>query len=288
MGASSHACARAARALVAAASLSCSCPCSSAVVCCCWCTCAWHTHERCSEFRRFWWLVVHAKDVCSEGPTGRRRVKGGVSGPAEDLRPVSEVVAGVNFRRADRLRGQVVQSPERRPGPGSRRSCGSAGTPSVHPEVSDTQFVSPGHGLGIRQSMGWKRVCGTAESRIWVLKGDARARMPLANLEHLRVERRKRGSYETAWVTPGHDCLCSNSYGHGAAVRPQTNDAIWDGVTGWRSSVAPLLSPWCTRGNVPTGVKLNRYAGSRSRIPWHSDNEPLFGRQNSPVSSLSV
>ena len=35
-----------------------------------------------------------------QGPTGKRRVKGGVSGPAEDLRPVSEVEAGVNFRPA--------------------------------------------------------------------------------------------------------------------------------------------------------------------------------------------
>ena len=35
----------------------------------------------------------------------------------------------------------------------------------------------------------------------------------------------KRGSYETAWVTPGHDCLCSYAYGRGAAVRPQTNEA---------------------------------------------------------------
>ena len=28
-----------------------------------------------------------------------------------------------------------------------------------------------------------------------------------ANLDHLRVEWRTRGSYETAWVTPGHNCL---------------------------------------------------------------------------------
>ena len=35
-----------------------------------------------------------------QGPTGRRCTKGGVSGPAEDLRPVSEVEAGVNFRPA--------------------------------------------------------------------------------------------------------------------------------------------------------------------------------------------
>ena len=34
-----------------------------------------------------------------QGPTGRSGTEGGVSGPAEDLRPVSEVKAGVNFRR---------------------------------------------------------------------------------------------------------------------------------------------------------------------------------------------
>ena len=52
------------------------------------------------------------------------------------------------------------------------------------------------------------KVCSTARSGIWVLKGNARARVLPANLDHLRVEWRKRGSYETAWVTPGHDCVC--------------------------------------------------------------------------------
>ena len=75
----------------------------------------------------------------------------------------------------------------------------------------------------------------------------------------------KRGSHETAWVTPGHDCLCPYEYGHGAAVGPQTDNAIWDGVVGF----------W---GRV--GVNLNRYSGSGSCIRWHSDNEPLFGPQN--------
>ena len=60
--------------------------------------------------------------------------------------------------------------------------------PSLHREVPDTQFVSPGRGLGIRQSMGWTKVCETARSGIWVLKGDARTRMLPANLDHLRVE----------------------------------------------------------------------------------------------------
>ena len=51
------------------------------------------------------------------------------------------------------------------------------------------------------------------------------------------------GSHETAWVTPGHNCLCPYKNGHGAGVRPQTNYAIWDGVIGLWSTVAPLLSP---------------------------------------------
>ena len=53
---------------------------------------------------------------------------------------------------------------------------------------------------------------------------------PPENLDHLRVGWISRGTYETAWVTPGHDCLCSYHYGHGAPVRPQTNNAIWDGL----------------------------------------------------------
>ena len=142
-----------------------------------------------------------------------------VSGPAEDLRPVSEVEAGENFRPADGVQGQVAGSlPGRQPGTGTRQVKGSVVTPSLHPEVPGIQFVSPGYGLDIRQSMGWTKVCGTTRSRIWVLKGNARTCMFPANLDHLRVEWMKRGTYKTAWVTPGRDCLCSYKCGHGAAV----------------------------------------------------------------------
>ena len=44
-------------------------------------------------------------------------------------------------------------------------------TPSTHLEVPDTQIVSPGCGLGIRQSIGWEMVCATARSGIWGAKG---------------------------------------------------------------------------------------------------------------------
>ena len=229
--------------------------------------------------------------VRSQGPTGRRCTKGGVSGPAEDLRPVSEVKAGVNFRPAGRVRGQVAGSlPGRQPGTGTRANKGSVVTPSLHPEVPDSLLVSPGPGKRIRQLMGWTKVCGTAQSGIWVLKGNARTCMFPANLDHLRVGWRKQGSYKTAWVTPGHDCLCSYKYGHGAAVRPQTNDAIWDGVISLWGRVAPFLSPWCGKKELPTGVNLNHYDGSRSCVRWHSDNESLFGPRGSPklIVSLSL
>ena len=197
--------------------------------------------------------------------TGRvPREGGGVSGPVEDLRPVSEVEAGVNFRPAGGVRGKVAGSlPRRQPGTGTRQVRGGVDTPSLHPEVSGIQFVSPGRGLDIRQSMGWtKKVCSTTRSGIWVLKGNARARMLPENLDHLRVRWISRGTYETAWVTPGHDCLCPYAYGRGAAVRPQTNDAIWNGVIGLWRRVAYLLSPWCAKGNVPKGVNLNRFCSS--------------------------
>ena len=99
--------------------------------------------------------------------------------------------------------------------------------------------------------MGWTKVCSTARSGIWVLKGNARACMLPENL--LRVGWISRGSYETAWVTPGHECLSPYQYGRGAAVRPQTNDAIWDGVIGFGAGSHPsyhlgVVRRMCQRG----------------------------------------
>ena len=76
-------------------------------------------------------------EVGRQGPTRRKSSKGGVSGPAEDLRPVSEVEAGVNVRPSGGVRGQVAGSlPGRQPGTGTRQVTGGAVTPSLHPEVS--------------------------------------------------------------------------------------------------------------------------------------------------------
>ena len=150
--------------------------------------------------------------------------------------------------------------------------------PSLHREAPGTQFASPGRGLGIRQSMGWTKVCETARSGIWVLKANARTRMSPANLDHLWVE----------WMKRVHTRLPGlRQYGRGAAVRPQSNNAIWDGVIGLWGRVAPFLSPLSGKKDVPTGVNLNQYAGRGSLIRWHSDNEPLFGPQNSPKLIVS-
>ena len=67
-------------------------------------------------------------DMGRQGPTWRKASKGGVFGPAEDLRPVSGVEAGVNFRPAGIVRGQVAVSlPRRQPGAGTRQQRGLCG-----------------------------------------------------------------------------------------------------------------------------------------------------------------
>ena len=77
-------------------------------------------------------------------------------------------------------------------------------TPSVNPEFP---FCVTSTRKGNQATDGWRKVCGITGSGIWVLKVGARTRMLPANLDHLRVGWRTRGSCETAWVTPGHNCL---------------------------------------------------------------------------------
>ena len=68
----------------------------------------------CTEFRGAGGLLPVQRstssnlEVARQGPTGRKRVKGGGSSPAEDLLRVSEVDAGVKFRPAGTVRVQVV------------------------------------------------------------------------------------------------------------------------------------------------------------------------------------
>ena len=102
-----------------------------------------------------------------------------------------------------------------------------------------------------------------------------------------RIREFGRSGYETAWATPGHVCSCSYSYGRGAVLPQATPSVFTEAVNLW-SRVASLLTPWCAKGEVPTGVNLNRYAGDGSCIPWHRDNERLFGSPFEPKVIVSM
>ena len=125
------------------------------------------------------------------GPTGTRRVKGGVSGPAEDLRPVSGrgkfsagrrcTGAGCRFtsQEATRHRYQARQG-----------RCGHTFPPpggSWYP--IRVTWIRIGHQAidGLDEGV-WNRTIGDLGA-----KGNARTPMLPANLDHLRVEWMKRG-----------------------------------------------------------------------------------------------
>ena len=62
----------------------------------------------------------------------------------------------------------------------------------------------------------------------------------------------RRSGYDTAWATPGLDCVCSYSYGHGP-VRSQADPYVLTDAVNWWSRVASFFTPWCANGEVPTG-----------------------------------
>ena len=99
-------------------------------------------------------VVGHGSCMC---PTGSLCSKYGVSGLAEDLRPVSEVEAGVNFRPSG-VRGQVAGSlPRRQPGTGTRQGKRGVVTPSLHPVT----WIRIGHQAidGLDEGV-WNRTIG--------------------------------------------------------------------------------------------------------------------------------
>ena len=136
--------------------------------------------------------------------------------------------------------------------------------------------MTPGPGEELREQLGWKKVLGTADSGIWVLKGESRGYTLPSTLDHLGVAWMEKRTCSTAWVTPTHACLCPYQYGRGAAVGPQSCDSIWNAVMGLWCRVTDLSTPWCSLRELPTGVNLNRYASCGSSIPWHSDDEPCL------------
>ena len=229
------------------------------------------------------------KGVGSQGPRCRKCTKAWGSERPEDK---SSDPRGTELYllAAGRVPGPVVGSS---PGRRSRSQpvvgkTQRAVTPSVHLGVPKSLAVTPGRGKGVRQQLGWRKVLETARSGIWVLKGESRGYALPSTLDHLGVVWMEKRTYSTAWVTPAHACLCPYKYGRGAAVGPQSCSSIWNGAMGLWGRVAPLLSPWCSAREMPSGVNLNRYARCGSSTPWHSDHEPLFGDQGDPKVIVSM
>ena len=185
----------------------------------------------------------------------------------------------------------VSPGPGPGPGPGSGgrsgRVGGVSGLAAACLEIPCSLVMPPGRHQSAPQSLGWARVCGTEKSGIWVLKGDARTYNLPGDLDDVGVVWEFRSGYETAWATPGHVCSCSYRYGRGP-VLPQANPSVFTEAVNLWSRVASLLTPGCAKGEVPTGVNLNRYAGKGSRIPWHCDNELLFGSPFEPKVIVSM
>ena len=231
-------------------------------------------------------------------PNSRRKVSTsptigkGTAALTEDMSPAP--AAGTCRRSASTVhdqrqvsRNSLARSSGAGPGGRSGLVGGVPGLAAACLKILCSLVVPPGRHEVAPQSLGWARVCGTENSGVWVLKGDARTYNLPWNLDDVGVVWEQRSGYETARATPGQVCSCSYSYGRGAFL-PQANPSVFTEAVHLWSRVAPLLTPWCAKGEVPTGVNLNRYAGDGSRIPWHCDNERLFGHPREPKVIVSM
>ena len=159
---------------------------------------------------------------------------------------------------------------------------GASGRAAACLEIPCSLMKPPGRHQSAPHSLGWAQNSG-----VWVLKGDARTHILPRNIDDVGVVWESRSGYETAWATPGHVCSCSYSYGRGP-VLPQVDPSVFTEAVNLWSRVASFLTPWCAKEEVPTGVNLNRYSGDGSCIPWHCDNERLFGSPFEPKVIVSM
>ena len=72
---------------------------------------------------------------------------------------------------------------------------GDPGLVAASLRILRSLVMPPGRCQFALQSLGWMRVCGTAKSGVWVLKGDTR------NLDDVGVAWERRSGCETAWAT---------------------------------------------------------------------------------------
>ena len=108
--------------------------------------------------------------------------------------------AGTYRRSADKVHGQRQISRSSRadssrghpgpgPGPGGRSGFGGgvSGHAAAFMEIPCSLVMPPGRHQSAPQSLGWARVCGSGESGVWVLKGDARTYNLPWNLDDVGV-----------------------------------------------------------------------------------------------------
>ena len=114
--------------------------------------------------------------------------------------------------------------------------------------------------------MGWKPLLRTLTSVIWVLPGALRS-VGLVGVLEAAASWERRSTYRTAWaVCPWSGCQCSYLYGHGPAIGPHTGRGCFGHLSRVWRAIAPLMSPWCADGDVPTAANLNLYGGLRSYV----------------------
>ena len=143
----------------------------------------------------------------------------------------------------------------------------------------------PAPGPLYRILFGWSQLLYTPSSGVWIFRGALRGSQVLPALVSCFYWT-VRGTYRTAW-TVQPCCRCSYSFGSGPAVGPQAS-GNWELLRGLWRAVAPLITPWCADGEVPTCPNLNFYGGSGSRVRWHSDKEGLFGKQEESKLIVSM
>ena len=71
-------------------------------------------------------------------------------------------------------------------------------------------------------------------------------------------------------------------------VLVSAGERCWPLLAGMWRAIAPLMKAWCAEGDVPTAANLNLYRGLHSRVGWHCDDEPLFGRAGCSELIVSV
>ena len=140
-------------------------------------------------------------------------------------------------------------------------------------------FVTPRPGVPLRETWGWKPLLHTPSSGVWVLSGALQSigffgsfgcGCLLGWSQHLP---HSLGRYVPWSRLPMLVFLRARP-----SYRAHTRDKVVGGtlIVLWRA-LAPLLSPWCADGDVPSAANLNLYEGSGSHVNWHCDDESLFG-----------